>query len=103
MLLDECVHKKMKLALGGHEVFTVADMKWQGIKNGKLLALASTKFDAFLTVDKNLRYQQRLTALPMPVIVINAVSIQWEDIIPAIPDVLLLLGNTLENKVYSIE
>ena len=37
---------------------------WSGIKNGKLLALATTKFDAFITVDKNLPYQQNTALLP---------------------------------------
>ena len=50
-------------------------MGWGGVQNGKLLALAATEFDAFLTVDKNLQYQQNLTALPISVLVLDAVSI----------------------------
>lgn len=38
---------------------------WSGIKNGKLLALAAARFDAFITVDKNLPYQQNSSRLPL--------------------------------------
>ncbi len=48
-------------------------MAWAGVKNGKLLALAASEFDAFLTVDKNLPYQQNLTSLPIAVLVLDAV------------------------------
>ena len=35
-------------------VKTVVEMGWGRVKNGALLALAANKFDAFLTLDKNL-------------------------------------------------
>jgi hypothetical protein len=49
-------------------------MGWSGVKNGKLLALAADEFDAFVTVDKNMPYQQNLTTLPVAVIVLDAAS-----------------------------
>lgn len=41
-----------------HLVRTVVEAGWSGVKNGKLLALAATEFDAFITVGKNLPFQQ---------------------------------------------
>lgn len=59
VLLDECLPgRKLKPAFPAHEVRTVADMDWRGIKNGALLTLAEPEFDAFVTVDGSLRYQQ---------------------------------------------
>ena len=52
LLLDECVPKRLKRELPGHEVRTVQDMGWAGIKNGALLALADGQFDTLLTVDR---------------------------------------------------
>ena len=44
-----------------HEVLTVRDMQWSGIKNGKLMSLCVEHgFDIILTIDKNLQYQQNL-------------------------------------------
>ncbi|MGS0024042.1 hypothetical protein ACUOGS_24385, partial [Escherichia coli] len=56
-----------------HQVFTVADMGWTGIKNGQLLQLMiNNKFDAFLTFDKNLQYQQNFLKYPITVFVLSS-------------------------------
>jgi predicted nuclease of predicted toxin-antitoxin system len=39
LLLDENLPKKLKIDFQGHEVYTVRDMGWNGIKNGELLKL----------------------------------------------------------------
>ena len=74
LLLDECVPARLRRALLSHQVSTVVIEGWSGIKNGKLLALAAASFDAFITVDKNLPYQQNMAALPIAVLVLDAVS-----------------------------
>ena len=69
LLLDESMPRRFRLSLPKHAVRTVVEMGWSGVKNGKLLALAAAEFDASLTVDKNLPYQQNLTKLPVAVVV----------------------------------
>ncbi|MBI5921941.1 MAG: DUF5615 family PIN-like protein [Betaproteobacteria bacterium] len=64
LLLDESVPSRFRRSLPNHEVRTVVEMGWSGIKNGELLALAANEFDAFITVDKNLPYQQNWAPLP---------------------------------------
>ena len=93
----------MKRSLEGHEVKTVADMKWDGITNGKLLAIAAGQFDAFITVDKNLPRQQNVSRLPMPVIVIHSDSIRWSDVVVHLDKVISLVSTKLEDKLYLIE
>ena len=46
-----------------HEVKTVPECGWKGAKNGELLALAAGRYDAFLTVDAGIEYQQNLGSL----------------------------------------
>ena len=53
VLLDECVPRGLRTELSGHEVSTVAEAGWAGVKNGELLRLAATRFDVLLTVDRN--------------------------------------------------
>jgi hypothetical protein len=53
ILLDECVDRRLARELAGHEVKTVPQMGWAGIKNGELLTLAEKEFEAFVT-DRNL-------------------------------------------------
>lgn len=86
LLLDESVPRRLRQHLSRHEVKTVVEMGWSGIKNGTLLALASDGFDAFITVDKNLPYQQNLTTLPVAVVVLHAVSNELLSLIPLMPE-----------------
>ena len=85
LLLDECVPGRLRKALPLHEVSTVVQAGWSGVKNGKLLTLASTKFDAFVTVDKNLPYQQNQAKLPISVLVLNSYSNELTSLLPLIP------------------
>ncbi len=85
LLLDECVPSRLRRSLPAYEVSTVVYEGWSGIKNGKLLALAAEKFDAFITVDKNLPYQQNTSALPVTVLVLDAVSNELPFLLPLVP------------------
>ncbi len=58
---------------------------WSGIKNGQLLAMAADRFDALITVDKNLPYQQDQRTLPMAVIVLDATSNELQSLLPMVP------------------
>ena len=58
-LLDENLPKRLKLDFPEHEIFTVRDKSWNGIKSGQLLnLLLQNEFDALLTFDKNLSCAQ---------------------------------------------
>ena len=74
LLLDESVPRRLRRSLLVHDVRTVVEMGWSGVRNGKLLLLAATAFDAFVTVDKNLPYQQNPATLPIAVVVLDAAS-----------------------------
>ena len=61
ILLDECVPAQVRHAFPGHNLVTVQEQGWTGIKNGALLEAAeSAGFDLFIVADKNLRHQQNL-------------------------------------------
>jgi hypothetical protein len=60
-------------------------MGWSGVKNGKLLALAATGFDAFITVDKNMPYQQNPSTLPIALVVLDARSNALHALLPLLP------------------
>jgi len=62
VLFDECVPRPLRRALTGHTIFTIDETGWKGLKNGVLLGQAEGGFDAFVTADKNLRYQQNLAS-----------------------------------------
>lgn len=93
LLLDESVPVGLRRHLPGHAVSTIGDKGWNGIKNGLLLARAATCFDAFITVDKNLPYQQNLKTLPIAVVVLDASSNELVALLPAIPKLTQVLAN----------
>jgi len=83
LLLDENLPHQMRLELPGHVVFTAAYMQWAGIENGELLRLAaSAGFDALITNDRGLEYEQNLASLPLAVVVALAKANTIEAIRP---------------------
>ena len=70
LLLDENLPKKLIIDFPNHEVLTVRDMGWNGIKNGPLLQLMiENAFHALLTFDKNLQHQQNFKKYTITVFV----------------------------------
>ncbi len=92
ILLDESLPHDLAALILGHDVSTVRDEGWASIKNGKLLALASAKFDAFVTADRNLEFQQNLAKLPIAVVVLLARKNRLQDLEPLLPDLATLLN-----------
>lgn len=91
LLLDECIDRRLARELAVHEVKTVPQMGWFGVKNGELLALAEAAFDVFITVDRNLSFQQNLPGFNIAVLVLHASSNRLADLRPLIPKVLPIL------------
>jgi hypothetical protein len=79
-------------------------MGWSGIKNGQLLQKAASDFDCFLTVDRNLQFQQHIDALPLAVLVIQAVDNRIETLRPLTVTVREALTSIAANelKVVSV-
>lgn len=93
VLLDECLPRRLKRDLVGHDARTVPEMGWASKRNGELLRLAEREFDAFLTVDRKLQDQQKLSAFRIAVIVLVARSNSLLDLRPLIPKILETLPN----------
>ena len=102
ILLDECVPKRLKRELIGHEVKTVQDMGWAGIKNGALLKLADGQFDALLTVDQGIEYQQNLSGLTISVVVMLAASNDVDDLRPLLPGVEQALADLRTGEIRRV-
>ena len=74
VLLDEMVSRKLARELVGHEVSTVPREGWAGLTNGLLLDTIDGLFDVFITMDRGMRHQQRLTGRPFGIIEVRAPS-----------------------------
>jgi len=90
VLLDECIPRKLKPLLSGHECRTAVEAGFAGKKNGELLDLAERDgFAVLLTLDRGIAHQQNLTGRSISVVVLGAKSSSLRDISP-------LLGTCLE-------
>ncbi len=103
ILLDECLDWRLGRELAGHDVKTVRDMGWDGIDNGRLLALAHTRFQVFITGDRNLSFQQNLPRFAIAVVVLKAASIRLVDTRPLMPKVLALLPALKPGQLVTVE
>jgi predicted nuclease of predicted toxin-antitoxin system len=85
ILPDECVDWRLALAIAGHEVQTARQMGWLAIRNGELLKLAANEFEIFVTVDRNLAFQQHVVSFRIAVIVLRARTNRVADLKPLVP------------------
>jgi predicted nuclease of predicted toxin-antitoxin system len=92
VILDECLPRRLGLALDGHSVSTVQQAGWAGIANGELLARIQGTYDAFITIDKDLAAQQMTTNLSFGVLVLRAPSNKLDDVKPLVPQILAALS-----------
>ncbi len=104
VLLDECVTKRLKSYLADFEVYTVVEMGWSGVKNGKLMSLCiSHNFDMILTIDKNMMYQQNLEKYPITILILNSLTSKLEELILFIPSFTRQIHQFEKNKAYIID
>lgn len=93
----------MKFDFTGHEVFTVTEMKWSGIRNGELLTLAiNAGFAVFVTADQNLKYQQNLRNYRIGIVVLIARSNKIDDLQVLVPEALEAIRSITPGKFINI-
>ena len=102
IFLDECIDWRLSRDVAGHDVKTARQMGWTTIKNGELLALAAEQFDVFVTVDRNLAFQQNLGALTIAVIVLRAKSNRLNDLKPLVPRLLAAIATAKPNRIMFV-
>lgn len=78
-------------------------MGWAGVKNGELLRRTASTFDAFLTVDQNLRFQQNLPETSLAVVVLVSLSNEISTLVPLMAQVQTLLDSEPGPGLYEIE
>ena len=86
----------------GHEVVTVPQAGWASIENGELLRRAQAQFDVFVTVDRNLSFQQYLPQFSLAVIVLQAPTNRLSDLRPLVPELLRILATAPRGQVTQV-
>ncbi len=102
LLLDECMPGVLKSDFPGHEVLTVEDAGFKGLKNGRLLRAMSGNFAVLLTVDKSLPRQQQFANFGIAVLLFRAVSNRYQDLAPLLPQALSALNRIQPGELIII-
>lgn len=103
LLLDECIPRKFKNYLSGHEGLTVPGAGLAGKKNGELLSFAEgAGFEVFLTLDRGIEYEQNLACRNLAVLVIRTKSSRLVDLLPHVPKILSALGSIEAGQLVHI-
>jgi predicted nuclease of predicted toxin-antitoxin system len=102
LLLDECIPRKLKAYLSGHECRTTLEAGWAGKKNGELLTLAEGSFDVFLTLDKGVQYQQNLSGRRIGVLIIRVRTNRIEDVMERVPACLRALQTIQPGQIIRL-
>ena len=99
VLLDEQLPRHLAREIGGHNVSTVQQRGWAGLKNGELLRVAADAgFEVLVTADRNLQFQQNLSLAQLGIVLFVAPSNALEDLRPLVPK--LLAANTAQASCY---
>ena len=103
LLLDECIPRKLKSNLSGHDCRTVPEEGWAGKKNAELLLLAEKGgFDAFLTLDRGIAYQQNLQSRAVAVVLIRTKSNRLADLLVLTPAILKVLRSAEPGQLLKV-
>ncbi|MEM9273940.1 MAG: DUF5615 family PIN-like protein [Cyanobacteria bacterium P01_F01_bin.143] len=103
LLLDECIDRRLAREFVGQNIKTVRQMGWTGTKNGKLLALAEKEFDVFITVDRNLSFEQNLPSFNIAVVVLKAYSNRLADLKPLVSQIMEILPTLVKGQAVIVE
>lgn len=102
LLLDECAPRKLKNYFVGHDISTIEEAGFKGLKNGELFRASAGKFEVLITVDKNIEYQQNASTLPVAIVILVAESNRLESLLPLIPNALKALEKIKTGDIVRI-
>jgi hypothetical protein len=104
ILLDEQLPRQLAPYIVGHDVRTVQQEAWAGLKNGALLSAAEgAGFAVFLTGDQNLQFQQNISKRRLGVVVRCAASNALEDLLPLVPAALTAFETIQPGQLVRVE
>ncbi len=102
VLFDQGTPVPLRRFLHPHVVDTAGERGWSRLRNGDLLDLAeASHYDAFITTDTNLRYQQNMTQRVLRILVLTTTS--WPRIREKTAEVLQALENLAEGEYVELE
>ena len=91
VLIDNCIPWRFAGYISGHTVDTVLKLGWANLGDGVLLDTMGSSYDAPVTVDQSIRYQQRIDIRAFGLVVLKAKSNKIADLRLFVPELLAAL------------
>jgi hypothetical protein len=102
LLLDERLPIGPAAEFPGHAVHTVSGRGWTGIKKGELLRRMNGQYDALVTMDRSIEFQQRIATLPFGIVLVRARFNRMEDPRPLVPSILSALAAVNHGRIRRV-
>jgi hypothetical protein len=96
------VPRQLRRELLDFVIRTVREERWDGLKNGALLRQASPSFDALLTADQRLRYQQNVSQFAIGVVVVETYDTRLRNLRRFLPEIREALTNVGPGEIIVI-
>lgn len=104
LLLDECAPRRLRNDFPDHEIRTLDEVGLKGLKNGELLTAAvSLGFDALITVDRRIPFQQNFARLNLALIILVATPCRYEQLKLLVPKTLAALETIKPGEIVLIQ
>ncbi len=101
-MLDGNLPRAFAALLPGHRVETVHQRRWSDLDDAPLLDAAEAEYDAFVTMDQNLRFQQNLRGRRLRIIIVRAPRNTLPVLAPLAPMILGALVKTAPGEVHIV-
>ena len=102
VVLDNCVPRTVLRPLNWSGATTVGDLGWADVDDGPLLDRLDGVCDVFVTVDRNLPYQQRLDHRPFATIVLLGRTNRLVDLLPLLDELRQLIPALRPGEVHRV-
>jgi hypothetical protein len=102
LLLDEHLPIGLAVEFPGYAVHTVSGRGWTGIKNGDLLRRMSGQYDALVTMDRSIEFQQRIATLRFGIVLVRARSKRMQDLMPLVPSIRSALDTLKPGRICRV-
>ena len=100
ILIDECVDERLRHLFAGHECQTARYAGLTGLRNGQLLDAAEAGgFEAIVTVDQNIPFQQNLRERKIALLILCARTNRLRDLRQIIPEALDALSRIQPGEI----
>jgi len=95
--------KASEKRFSGHEIRTAADVGLKGLRNGELLRAAAEQFDALITVDRRMQFQQNLSQFDLALVVLVAKPCRYAQLNLLAPKILDCLKTINAGEIVIIQ